>query len=231
MKSATRPRQSIARLVPNAGNERAITPNHPGLGAAIHTYNYTNGAAPTQTPAAGNVTQATGSLLVRFNRLTIEGADVSAAMGALKAGDTVKIGTQTGILQGAPSKNGDVWTVSFAVSPGFPTLANGVYPVSSSLGAQPAGGAAISTINPLVTGPAPLVLGSVLACSTGAWKGAAPITFAYAWFRDGLAIALATAATYALAAGDLGGKSITCKVTGTNGSGSSVAESNKTWVN
>ena len=226
MSGIVRVKSSVARLVPNAGNDRALVPNHPGLGAAFHSFTYTDGASPTQTPGPGNMTQATGSLIVRCNRLTLEGGDVSAAMSVLGAGDTVTIGTQTGTLNGPPSKNGDVWALSFTVAPGFPVLPNGTYQVSSSLGAAPGATVPVCSINPQASGSAKL--GGVLNCTPGTWRGTIPITYAYQWTRDGVDIALATAADYTVIALDLT-KQIGCRVKATNGAGSTSALSNKIY--
>ncbi|UKA50782.1 carboxypeptidase regulatory-like domain-containing protein [Arthrobacter sp. FW305-123] len=69
-----------------------------------------------------------------------------------------------------------------------------------------------------LTAPVPTVsgtvkVGSVLTAVPGAW-GPAPVTLAYQWFRSGVAVTGATAATYSLTAADLG-KTMTVKVTGT----------------
>jgi hypothetical protein len=223
MAGIVRVKQSVARLVPNAGNDNMIVPNAPPLGAALHTYQYTNGASPTQTPAAGNATQATGSLFVRFNQLTIEGTDISAAVSWLKPGDTVTIGPQSGVLGGYPSRNGQVWALPFVT---FPSLPDGIYAVSSSLGAAPGATVPACTVNPLATGQAKV--GSTITCTTGRWKGTQPIAYTYQWKRNGVNIASATAATYLVDALDVG-TLLQCEVTGTNGAGSGTALSNKLY--
>lgn len=72
-------------------------------------------------------------------------------------------------------------------------------------------------------------VGEPLACSTGTWSGTPPV-FAYRWERDGVPIAAATAAGYAVAAADAG-HDLTCRVTATNLSGHAAATSAATGVN
>lgn len=79
----------------------------------------------------------------------------------------------------------------------------------------------VNTVPPAVTGTPDV--GQTLTVSTGTWTGAQ--TYAYAWQRDGAAIAGATTATHLLAAADLAAL-IGCQVTGTGGGGSAPALSN-----
>jgi hypothetical protein len=78
----------------------------------------------------------------------------------------------------------------------------------------------------LVTGPANVVapaisgsptVGATLTCDTGTWTGA-DLTYARQWRRDDANIAGATAATYAVVAGDAG-TALSCVVTATNAGG------------
>ena len=73
---------------------------------------------------------------------------------------------------------------------------------------------------PLLGGEA--VVGRTLMCTTGAWTGAS--TFAFAWLRNGAAIAGATAAGYVVTAGDVG-QEVRCQVTARNDTGPGVARS------
>ena len=59
-----------------------------------------------------------------------------------------------------------------------------------------------------------LASGSTLGSSTGSWRGPAATTLAYAWLRDGIAIAGANGSTYVIKTADRGHK-ITLRVTGT----------------
>jgi hypothetical protein len=63
--------------------------------------------------------------------------------------------------------------------------------------------------------------GEILTVTMGNWTGA-PMGYAYAWMRDGVAIADETAESYTLVTADVGA-SITAVVTATNASGSTVA--------
>ncbi|VDC22248.1 hypothetical protein PSET11_00897 [Arthrobacter ulcerisalmonis] len=71
--------------------------------------------------------------------------------------------------------------------------------------------AALTAPVPTVSGTAKV--GSVLTAVPGTW-GPAPVALAYQWFRSGVAVSGATAATYSLVAADQG-KAMTVRVTGT----------------
>lgn len=58
-------------------------------------------------------------------------------------------------------------------------------------------------------------VGQLLTCSTGKWDGEPPLTYAYKWLRDGVAVAGASADTYAVSTADVG-ESLICEVTATN---------------
>jgi hypothetical protein len=58
-------------------------------------------------------------------------------------------------------------------------------------------------------------VGQLLTCSTGTWNGEPPLTYAYKWLRDGVAVAGASADTYAVSTADVG-ESLVCEVTATN---------------
>ncbi len=79
---------------------------------------------------------------------------------------------------------------------------------------------------PTVTGTAKV--GAVLTAVPGTW-GPAPVTLAYQWYRSGLAITGATAATYTLASADLG-KTMTVKVTGTKSGFTTAAKTSAATV-
>jgi hypothetical protein len=68
----------------------------------------------------------------------------------------------------------------------------------------------------------PPVVGTVCTVTVGNWAGT-PSSYAYAWYRNGVVIAGATAATYTLVSADIGGKQITAVVTATNVTGSTAA--------
>jgi hypothetical protein len=68
----------------------------------------------------------------------------------------------------------------------------------------------------------PPIVGTVCSVTNGNWAGV-PTSYAYAWYRNGVAIGGATAATYTLVSADTGGKQITAVVTATNATGSTAA--------
>lgn len=76
---------------------------------------------------------------------------------------------------------------------------------------------------PAITGTARI--GDTLTCSPGTWSGSPSLT--YAWLRAGQVIAGATAATYTVVDAD-GGSAITCRVSATNGGGTTSAQSTAT---
>jgi hypothetical protein len=79
-----------------------------------------------------------------------------------------------------------------------------------------------NSVPPVISGAG--TVGSVLSCTTGAWTNS-PTGYAYRWQRNGVNIAGATSSTYTVASADAG-TSITCDVTASNASGSTVAGSN-----
>jgi hypothetical protein len=68
----------------------------------------------------------------------------------------------------------------------------------------------------------PPIVGTVASVTNGNWIGT-PSSYAYAWYRNGVAIGGATAATYTLVSADTGGKQLQCQVTATNATGSTAA--------
>lgn len=87
--------------------------------------------------------------------------------------------------------------------------------------------APVNTVAPVASGtPA---VGQTLSCSTGSWTGSPAPTYAYAWLRDGVAIAGASASGYLVQTADQG-NGLTCKVTATNKNGSASAVSNTLTV-
>ncbi|WP_405473250.1 carboxypeptidase regulatory-like domain-containing protein [Paenarthrobacter ilicis] len=80
------------------------------------------------------------------------------------------------------------------------------------------GQASVTIAAGALTAPVPTIsgatkVGSVLTATPGTW-GPAPVALTYQWYRTGVAITGATAATYTLTSADLG-KTMTVKVTGT----------------
>jgi hypothetical protein len=93
-----------------------------------------------------------------------------------------------------------------------------------TLAVNPAG-APINQVAPVATSDGTPAVGEVLSCSTGTWINT-PTSYAYQWYRDGVAIGSATANSYTIVTADRGTE-LTCRVTATNAVGSSApAESN-----
>ena len=67
----------------------------------------------------------------------------------------------------------------------------------------------------------PPVVGTVSSVTNGNWAGS-PTSYTYQWKRDGTTN-LGTLASYTLVAADIGGHQITCVVTATNATGSTIA--------
>ena len=84
-----------------------------------------------------------------------------------------------------------------------------------------------NTVKPVVSGDT--TLGGLLACTTGTWTGEAPITYAYQWLRDGIAISGQTNSTHTVVQADEG-HSISCTVYATDIHGTSHATSNAVSV-
>lgn len=83
---------------------------------------------------------------------------------------------------------------------------------------------AVNISPPVISGNA--VVGSTLTTTNGIWNGFPTLTFTYQWYRGGTTpISGATNNTYVIQLVDVG-QAITCRVTGTNASSSSVAISN-----
>src|SRR5262249_34767816 len=82
---------------------------------------------------------------------------------------------------------------------------------------------------PVNTGPPVLsgtpALGQKLSCSNGSWTGLAPLTFSFAWLREGSAISGATGSTYAVQRADQG-RGLACQVTATTSVARATATSN-----
>ena len=81
-----------------------------------------------------------------------------------------------------------------------------------------------NTVRPEISGKA--ALHEKLTCSQGTWEGSPAPTYKYAWLREEVEIAGATASTHEVVEADEG-RSISCKVTAENGHGSESATSKK----
>jgi hypothetical protein len=101
-----------------------------------------------------------------------------------------------------------------------PTLGTVVDP-GAVQGVAPPGSAGKPTVIDVPNLSGTPTVAQILTVTMGNWTGA-PMGYAYAWMRDGVAIAGETAQNYTLVTADVG-TSITAVVTATNASGSTVA--------
>jgi hypothetical protein len=103
--------------------------------------------------------------------------------------------------------------------------------------------APVITPPPVVTPPAPTPpgnaglpsvsgtpkLGFSLSCAVGAWSGTAPLTYAYQWQRDGVAVSGATGPSFVVATTDIG-HALACLVTASNAAGTASAVSSSVAI-
>lgn len=94
--------------------------------------------------------------------------------------------------------------------------------VTTGVNADLVRAAPVNTSAPTISGtPA---LGRTLTCAKGSWTGSPPLSFAYAWSRNGAPISGAGANTYVVGVADLGSR-LSCRVTATNTHGKASATS------
>ena len=86
----------------------------------------------------------------------------------------------------------------------------------------PPTGPPYATVAPSIGGTG--VVGQTVTCSTGTWVGLAPITYAFQWLRNGVAISGATKSSYLVTSADLL-TALGCRVTATNSKGAVSATS------
>lgn len=80
-----------------------------------------------------------------------------------------------------------------------------------------------NSVAPVASGVAQT--GQTLSTTNGTWGGLPTITFTYQWRADGADIGGATSSSYVLTANEVG-KTVLCRVTGTNAHARSTADSN-----
>jgi hypothetical protein len=91
----------------NAAGGASAFSNPVRIGGA--RYNYTT--STNQFPGPGNMTNATGSLFVRMDRVDADGIDHYSILDQLRVGDSVFVGTTEGVLAGTVSFNGTTATL------------------------------------------------------------------------------------------------------------------------
>ncbi len=162
--------------------------------------------------------------------------------GAAKAGSSLTC--SDGVWNGTPAPTfGRVWRVGGvdrATTIAFtPEDADAGQSVSCTVTASNASGSAQATSAAIIISPrapaalsAPsiggdLLVGSTLTCSDGTWTGSPKLT--RSWLRSGSPVAGASAATYVVTTNDVG-RTLRCRVTASNASGSADADSNEVTV-
>jgi hypothetical protein len=162
--------------------------------------------------------------------------------GTARAGSTLTC--SEGVWNGSPAPTfGRVWrvagvdrgtTISFTPEDGDAGKA-----VSCTVTATNASGSAQATSTSLTIAPrAPAaltapslggdpVVGSTLTCSDGTWTGSPTLT--RTWLRSGSPVPGATSSSYAVTSNDVG-RTLRCRVTASNGSGSADSDTNEVTV-
>jgi hypothetical protein len=177
-------------------------------GALTVTGNYVQGAGAT---LHARIAEGGGDRLDVSGQATLDGTlEVETAAGfepASGAGFTV--------LTGSPV------TGTFATATGLQVTPAKRYSVQYTEGAVAlvVGDGPANLTRPSI--PASARPGEQVTCDPGSWAGTP--SFAYAWLRDGAAVASGQA--YTVAGGDVG-HAIVCRVTGSNANGSAAADSN-----
>lgn len=147
---------------------------------------------------------------------------LSYAYAWLRDGTPIDGATASTLLLGAADVDRTLQCQVTASGPGGSATqaSGGQYVLAAEQTVIPTG--ATSVAAPTIGGlPRP---GSALSCSTGLWSGTPPITFAYAWLRDGVVIPGQSGTAYTVTAADVG-RRIACRVTGSNAAGAAVATS------
>lgn len=91
-------------------------------------------------------------------------------------------------------------------------------PILSAIAGDSISSVPVNTVAPVISGTAQA--GSTLSCTTGTWTNS-PLSYAYQWYDDAVAIGGATSSTFQLTTAQVGG-AITCGVIATNASGPSA---------
>lgn len=194
-----------------------------GLSDPVDYYSPNNRNAPFLDPEAPvdgllmfQKTSATG-LTARFVFQTAR-ADVESISWDFGHGSPVVGGKK--ITHTFPTDN-TAYDVEATVT--FEDTSTDTYTVEISFGTVPA--APTNTVLPSITGTAQV--DQTLTAVDGTWTGSP--TFGYLWLANGTLIPEADDPTYLVKSGDLG-KTISVRVTGTNGGGSASADSAPTSV-
>ena len=189
----------------------------PGVSPGILNVNgnYTQGAGGTlEIEIAGTIAGTQYDRLAVTGNATLDGTLAIVSSFTPASTDTFDVLTATGTvsgafasLTGATTPGGTYEDNYVAGPPGKVTLALGAIPAPDNTGA------------PSI--PSSAQVGDTLTCNPGTWTGSP--TFAFQWLRDGNQIATGNQYTVT---GDDDGRTLVCRVTGTNAGGSDNANSN-----
>ncbi|MET3919890.1 serine protease [Arthrobacter sp. UYEF20] len=188
----------------------------------------------TVTPKSLNI--ATGPATVKITvRLTDRTGTSDPVLSVSHDGTGQSHGFGRMTLLSGTAKDG-TWERSVAIPKGSATgnWTVTLFPLSDTLGNGSGGFLDLATLNvtatipklSLTAAPVPIVagttkVGSTLTAAAGTWSPA-PVTLSYQWYRSGVAITGATAATYKPTASDAG-KTMTVRVTGSKSGYSTAA--------
>jgi hypothetical protein len=156
---------------------------------------------------------------------------ITSATGSAKTLSTADVGSTLRVIVTASNRNGSAAATSAQTA----VVAQASSP-PPPIGGQSPGASSVSPSDsslPVVSGTAQQ--NQRLSTSTGSWSGTTPMTYTYQWQRCGSGggscapISGATAASYALAAADVG-STLRASVTASNSAGSATASSDPTAV-
>jgi len=205
----------------NASGSTTVQSNSTGVIGAIvdttpdaFTFTDVTGAAPATVYTSNAITvagiNAPAPISIVGGTYAINGGAYTGAAGTVVLGDSVTVRVTSA------SANGTGVNAALTIGGVLDT-----YTVTTA-----AAGAPSNTARPTITGNQ--TVGFTLTVSTGIWTGG-PTGYTYQWFRGSTAISGATAMTYLQQAADAGAI-LHCKVTATNASGSTTAQSESTGV-
>jgi hypothetical protein len=158
---------------------------------------------------------------------------INSSVGSSNHNECYTVANQTlnayGKWAGCPGGSGPGYSSTMRYNPG--EISSGVNPRYGgsvcNCAYSSSNFAPLNIIEPVISGN-PLV-GFTLTTTNGTWTGFPAPTFTYQWFSGNTKLNGKTNTTYVTQAADLG-QSITCRVTGTNISGFSVATSNSITI-
>jgi hypothetical protein len=188
-------------------------------------------SSPGILTVSGNYTQGSGGTL----QVDIDGATPGTQYDQLSVGGNATLDGTLAIVTGggfdpALTDTFDVLTATGSVSGTFASLTGAqlsgkAYSANYTAGPPGKVTLALSQTAPVSQTPPSIPStahpGDAITCNPGTWTGSP--SFAFQWLRDGAQVA--TGSSYVVAPGDVG-HTLVCRVTATNGAGSTNADSN-----